>query len=81
MEPILHFGSQAFLLPQLVCNLPVRNSLATLTIYGLPVRTLPFGCIFNDRVVRNYSLAMRASNLVIHILSFPGADSSYAIII
>jgi hypothetical protein len=81
MEPILHFGSQAFLFLQLFCNLPVRNSLATLTIYGLPVGTLPFGCIFDDRVVRNYSLAMRASNLVVHILFFPGVDFLYAIIL
>lgn len=47
--PIKESGDRFFLFPKLSRNLPIRYSFPTLTIYGLRVRTFPFGRILNDR--------------------------------
>jgi len=69
MKPILDSSPKLFLVPKLFRNFPIRNSFPTLTSYGLFIRTLPFGRIYDDRVIGYYFLTMGAGNLVIHILS------------
>jgi hypothetical protein len=78
VEQIPDFGAERFLPAQLLGNLPVGYSLTALTGHGLYIGTLSFGCIFDDRVVGDDSLAVRAVNLVFHMLSFLGTVKKVA---